>query len=100
MRPLDEIHNLDRMVHEPARLAILTVLAAAEDVEFLFLQQATGLTKGNLSSHSQKLEEAGYIEVRKGYRDRIPSTTFRITTSGARALEAYWAAMKRAMPPR
>ena len=53
------ILDLDRMVHEPARLAILTVLASAEEVAFLFLQRVTGLSKGNLSSHTQKLEAVG-----------------------------------------
>lgn len=86
---LQTILDLDRMVHEPARLAILTVLAAAEEVEFLFLQKVTGLSKGNLSSHAQKLEAAGFLETRKSFRGRIPATAFRITATGRAALEAY-----------
>ncbi len=86
---LQTILDLDRMVHEPARLAILTVLAAAEEVEFLFLMQVTGLSKGNLSSHAQKLETTGYVEVLKSFRGRIPSTRYRITAAGRSALAAY-----------
>jgi DNA-binding MarR family transcriptional regulator len=81
--------DLDRVVHEPARLAILTVLSSAEEVEFKFLETALGLTRGNLSSHTAKLEEAGYLTVEKSFRDRIPVTTYRITPAGRAALQGY-----------
>lgn len=81
--------DLDRVVHEPARLAILTVLGAAEEVEFRFLEEVTGLTKGNLSSHVSKLEAAGYLTVTKAFRERIPVTSYRITPEGKRALDDY-----------
>lgn len=81
--------NLDRVVHEPARLAILTVLAEAEEVEFRFLEVVTGLTRGNLSSHASKLDAAGYIEVAKAFRGRTPVTSYRITGVGRDALHAY-----------
>jgi DNA-binding MarR family transcriptional regulator len=87
--PIQRILDLDRVVHEPARLAILTVLAAAEVVEFLFLQKVTGLNKGNLSSHAQKLEAAGYLETSKAFRGRIPVTAFRITDAGRAAIRDY-----------
>lgn len=80
---------LDRLVHEPARLAILTVLAEAEWVEFRFLERVTGLTRGNLSSHAAKLEEAEYIEVEKAFRGKVPVTSYRITAKGRAALEEY-----------
>lgn len=80
---------LDRRIHEPARLAILTVLAAADRVDFLFLQQVTGLSKGNLSSHARKLEEAGYLDVFKQFQGRIPVTRYSLTDSGRQALEEY-----------
>lgn len=80
---------LDRLVHEPARLAILTVLADAEWVEFRFLERVTGLTRGNLSSHAAKLEEAEYIEVEKAFRGKVPVTSYRITAKGRAALEEY-----------
>jgi len=95
---LQPILALDRMVHEPARLAILTVLSAAEEVEFLFLQRVTGLSKGNLSSHTQKLEVAGYLETVKAFRGRIPVTSFRITDDGRMALKAYHKQLRALLP--
>lgn len=95
---LKSILDLDRMVHEPARLAILTVLSAADEVEFLFLLKVTGLSKGNLSIQAQKLEAAGYLETIKGFRGRIPVTTFRITAAGKKALGAYHAHLRALLP--
>lgn len=86
--------DLDRVVHEPARLAILTVLAEAADVEFRFLEQVTGLTRGNLSSHASKLEAAGYISVHKAFRARKPLTSYRLTRAGREALTAYRAQLR------
>jgi DNA-binding transcriptional ArsR family regulator len=97
---LKSIMELDRMVHEPARLAILTVLSAAEEVEFLFLLKVTGLSKGNLSVQAQKLEGAGYLETVKGFRGRIPVTSFKITVEGKKALAAYHAQMRAFLPKR
>ncbi len=81
--------DVDRVVHEPARLAILTVLAAAEEVEFRYLESTLGLTQGNLSAHMSRLESAGYVAVKKGYRGKVPVTWLRITRPGTRALEDY-----------
>ena len=97
-QPLRTILDLDRMVHEPARLAILTVLSAAEEVEFLFLLKVTGLSKGNLSAQAQKLEAAGYVRTIKSFRGRIPVTSFRITADGRKALVAYHAQMRALLP--
>ncbi len=88
--PIRKLLELDRMVHEPARLAMLTVLSSAESVEFKFMEQITKLSKGNLNSHATKLENAGYIEVIKAFRGKIPVTSFRITPFGRDALAAYW----------
>lgn len=88
--PIRKLLELDRMVHEPARLAMLTVLSSAESVEFKFMEQITKLSKGNLNSHATKLESAGYIEVTKAFRGKIPVTSFRITPLGRDALAAYW----------
>ena len=95
---LQSILDLDRMVHEPARLAILTVLASAEEVAFLFLQRVTGLSKGNLSSHTQKLEAAGYVETVKVFQGRIPVTSFRMTKDGQVALHAYHKQLRAMLP--
>ena len=92
------ILDLDRMVHEPARLAILTVLASAEEVAFLFLQRVTGLSKGNLSSHTQKLEAGGYLETLKTFQRRIPVTSFRITEDGRAALRTYHMQLRALLP--
>jgi DNA-binding transcriptional ArsR family regulator len=86
---LESVLSLDRTVHEPARLVILTVLAEAEDVEFRFLENVSQLTRGNLSSHISKLEAAGYLEVRKSFRGKVPLTTLKITRAGRTALKTY-----------
>jgi DNA-binding transcriptional ArsR family regulator len=90
--------ELDRVIHEPARLVILTVCNSAEEVEFKFLETTTGLSKGNLSSHISKLEQAGFVEVIKAFRKKIPVTSFKITKSGCDALAAYWTALRGAIP--
>lgn len=82
--------ELDRIVHEPARLRILTILAGVEVADFNFLLNTLGLTKGNLSSHMDRLEKAGYVEVEKSFDGKIPHTEFRITQKGKDALEKYW----------
>lgn len=91
--PDAEVHaalTLNRLVHEPARLAILAVLSGAAEVDFAFLQTATGLTKGNLSRQASKLEEAGYIVIRKYFKGKIPATGYQITPAGAAAFARYW----------
>ena|SRR5436190_24291598 len=98
-QPVRAIIDLDRMVHEPARLAILTVLSAAEQVEFLFLLKVTGLTKGNLSVQAQKLEAAGYVKTTKAFRGRVPVTSFKITVAGRKALFAYHEQLRSLLPP-
>ena len=92
------ILELDRVVHEPARLAILTVLASAEEVAFLFLQRVTGMSKGNLSSHTQKLEAAGYLDTVKAFQGRIPVTSFRITEDGRTSLRLYHQQLRALLP--
>ena len=89
--------SLDRMVHEPARLAILTVLSGVESVEFRFLEAITGLTRGNISSHASKLEDAGYITIHKEFRGRTPVTSYSITERGKAALSAYRAQLDATM---
>jgi DNA-binding transcriptional ArsR family regulator len=86
VQPLAEI---DRVIHEPARLAVLGLLAAVDSADFLFVQNQTGLTGGNLSSHMTRLEEAGYVEVTKEFVDRIPRTLLRATKEGRAALRQY-----------
>lgn len=95
---LQRFLNLDRIIHEPVRLAIMTVLAEAEEVEFRFLERAIGVTRGNLSSHASRLEAAGYIEIIKAFRGRVPVTSYRITDDGRAALSSYWSELRTGMP--
>jgi DNA-binding transcriptional ArsR family regulator len=66
--PFEELAALDRLIHEPARLALLTALTSCESADFLYLQRITGLSKGNLSSHLSKLEESGLVTVEKHWK--------------------------------
>jgi DNA-binding transcriptional ArsR family regulator len=86
--------EIDRLVHEPARLAILTVLAACERADFLFLARATGLTRGNLSVQLTRLEEAGVVEIEKTIHRNRTLTTAALTGDGRRALDSYWQSME------
>lgn len=88
--PFEELAELDRLVHEPARLAILTALAACKAADFLYLQRLTGLTKGNLSSHLAKLEDAELVIVEKEFVGKIPNTRISITKGGRSAVERHW----------
>jgi DNA-binding MarR family transcriptional regulator len=87
--------DIDRLIHEPARLALAAILSVVESADFLYLQRETGLTKGNLSSHLAKLEEAGYIAIEKTYRGRVPLTLVRLTDTGTAAYRAYRARFKK-----
>lgn len=82
--------GLDRIIHEPARLRILTILSGVDVADFSFLANTLGLTKGNLSSHMDKLEKGGYVSIEKSFNGRIPHTEFSITSEGRRALSQYW----------
>ncbi len=86
---LQPINDIDRTVHSPARLMILALLSVVESVDFTFLLTQTGLTRGNLSSHLGKLEEAGYIQVDKEFVERVPRTLIRLTETGREAIQTY-----------
>jgi DNA-binding MarR family transcriptional regulator len=87
--------DLDRLVHEPARLRLLTCLFAVESADFLVVMRQAGLTQGNLSSHMTRLEAAGYLQIEKAFVDRRPRTLLRLTATGRTALERYAVSMKR-----
>lgn len=86
---LRSLTDIDRLVHEPARLLILTILSTVESADFLFLQHETGLTKGNLSAHLSKLEQAGYVKIKKTFKGKLPLTVCRVSASGRQAFETY-----------
>ena len=94
-RSVEPIGELDLVIHAPARLAIVTLLHVAGGADFVFLQKQTGLTRGNLSSHLSKLEEAGYIAVEKTFVERIPRTLMALTRAGRAAFSQYRRAMRR-----
>jgi len=81
--------DLDRVIHEPARLLIVALLAGVKEADFLWLLRESALTKGNLSSHLAKLEEAGYVEIEKTFRGKIPLTMLRLARPGRAAFEDY-----------
>ena len=88
------LSEIDKLVHEPARLMILSYLSVINSADFTFLMKQTELTRGNLSSHISKLEAAGYVKVNKEFVDKIPRTLIRITTKGKNALKTYRDKMK------
>ena len=83
--------NIDRLIHEPARLAIMAVLSACESADFTYLLNTTGLTKGNLSAHLSKLEKADYVKIVKRFKGKYPNTLCSCTSVGKRAFDSYWA---------
>jgi DNA-binding MarR family transcriptional regulator len=86
---------LDRLIHEPGRLAILTVLSSVDAADFLFLQRATGLTKGNLSSHLTKLEDAGLVDIEKRFVRKKPNTNVALTPVGRQRIARHWEQLDR-----
>ena len=92
--PTDDL-VLDRLIHEPGRLAILTVLTSVSAADFVFLQRTTGLTKGNLSSHLSKLEDAGLVTVEKRFVRKKPNTNVTLTPTGAERVARHWDQLER-----
>ena len=86
---LRSVTDLDRLIHEPARLLIVTILSAVASADFLFLQRETGLTRGNLSAHLSKLEEARYVKIEKTFKGKLPLTVCRLSPAGKKALALY-----------
>jgi DNA-binding transcriptional ArsR family regulator len=81
--------EIDKTVHEPARLMILSMLNVVDSADFTFLLNQTGLTRGNFSTHMKKLEDAGFVAVTKEFVDNKPLTTYAITPAGRQALIHY-----------
>ena len=86
--------EIDRLIHEPARLMIMVHLYVVESADFLFLQRQTGLTWGNLSSHASKIEAAGYVKVEKEFVGKKPHTMLHLTRDGQEAFQRYRKSMK------
>ena len=94
---IQRLAQIDRVIHEPARLMVVALLAAVTEADFQYLHQSTGLTKGNLSVHLSKLEEAGYIEIKKSFRGKYPLTICRLTREGKETFDAYRRVIKNAI---
>jgi DNA-binding MarR family transcriptional regulator len=84
-----ELTEFDRLIHEPARLMLMANLYVIDEADFLYLERQTGLTAGNISSHMAKLEDAGYVEITKGFVGKRPRTVYRLTRTGRRAFEDH-----------
>ena len=87
-------NGIDRVIHEPARLNIMANLYVVEGMDFLFLMRQTGLSFGNLSSHLSRLEKAGYVEIKKGFKGRKSHTMLSLTEKGRKAFDEYRQKMK------
>lgn len=83
------IKDVNRVIHEPSRLAIMAQLYVVQSADFLFLQNQTQMTPGNLSTHLSKLEDAGYVEVTKEFVERKPHTALALTNKGRIAFKEY-----------
>ena len=94
---LQPLADIDRIIHEPARLLILAYLSVVDSADFLFLMNQTNLTRGNLSSHLSKLEAAGYVEIKKEFVDKIPRTLLALTEKGRNAFNEYRRNMKQVL---
>lgn len=86
---VQNLSGLDRVIHEPARLMLVALLSAVESADFLYLLKESELTRGNLSVHLSKLEEAGYVEAEKTFRGKMPHTEYRLTSKGKSAFDQY-----------
>lgn len=89
-RPFDQLATLDKTIHEPARLAILTALSACRSAQFRYLMAVTGLTPGNLSIHLTKLEQKALIVIEKGFAGKYPATAVHLTDIGRHAIARHW----------
>lgn len=86
--------KLDPLLHSELRLAVMSLLVTCEEADFVYIKEQTGATAGNLSVQLDKLSEAGYVEIEKGFAGKKPRTVCRITDKGRSALEDYIEALK------
>ena len=93
-KDLHPLADLDRVIHSPARLMVMTYLYVVESVDYVYLTHLTGLTWGNLATHMGKLEEAGYVEIEKTFVDKKPYSVIKLTKQGRAAFKAYKAQIK------
>jgi DNA-binding MarR family transcriptional regulator len=86
---LHPLVDIDRLIHSPARLMVMTYLYVVDKVDYVYLTHLTGLTWGNLATHIGKLEEAGYVQVEKTFVDKKPYSVINLTNEGRQAFKQY-----------
>jgi DNA-binding MarR family transcriptional regulator len=91
---VQRLTSLDTIIHAPARLALMTYLYVVDSADYVFLMRLTDLTWGNLASHLNKLEEAGYVAIEKEFRNKKPYSMLRLTEAGRLAYRAYKAGLQ------
>ncbi|MFN2275164.1 MAG: winged helix-turn-helix domain-containing protein [Anaerolineales bacterium] len=94
---LHPLADLDHVIHAPARLMVLTYLYVVDSADYIFLKNMTGLTWGNLATHLGKLEESGYIEIKKTFQGKKPHTIIHLTEHGRSAFQAYKQSMQQVL---
>jgi DNA-binding MarR family transcriptional regulator len=92
-----QLSDVDRVIHSPARLMLVALLYTLQEADFVYLQRESQLTRGNLSSHLMRLEEAGYVRIDKTFRGKVPLTLCSLTRNGREAFETYRQTFKRAL---
>lgn len=92
------LQPLDPLLHSELRLSVMSLLASVEEADFVYLREKTGATAGNLSVQIDKLSQAGYIEVEKGYEGKKPRTLCRMTETGRNAFIAYFKVLRSYFP--
>jgi len=94
---LHPLADIDQIIHAPARLMVLTYLYVVESADYVFLMRLTGLTWGNLATHLNKLEEAGYVDIQKTFEGKKPKSILRMTEQGRDAFRAYKKSMQQVL---
>jgi DNA-binding MarR family transcriptional regulator len=82
--------EIDKIIHEPARLRIMMILDGLEQTDFTFLATTLSLTRGNLNRHIEKLESAGYLKAKRSFKGKVRNTSYQLTREGSKALSQYW----------
>ena len=85
----DPLAEIDSLIHAPSRLRVMTYLYVVDSIDFVYLKRLTGMSWGNLSTHLTKLEEGGYISLRKSFLDKKPNTMIQLTDEGREAFRRY-----------
>lgn len=89
---------LDPVIHAPIRLAVMTALSGLERADFVYLRRITKATDGNLATHLKRLEDAGYVKVKKSFRHRRPHTDYEMTDKGREVFSTYLEQLRALLP--